>query len=76
MTAAIADSSVHDSQAPCQSPCGSPNPRWSEIQTASNPIASAAVAIARMSDQRGVAPSIDPSTKGRFSPRVGVMRRC
>ena len=60
--AASADSSVHDSHAPLHAPSGSPKPRWSETQTASNPTASAVVAIARMSCQRGVAPSIEPST--------------
>ena len=61
-------SSVIDSQAPLHSPAGSPNPRWSETHRVSKPIASPAVAIARMSVQRGVAPSIAPSTYGRFSP--------
>ena len=64
VTAASAVSSVHDSQAPVQPPSvsGSPKPTWSETQTASKPIASASSAIARRSAQRGVAPSIDPST--------------
>jgi hypothetical protein len=62
VVAASALSSVHDSQAPCHSPSGSPKPTWSEIQTASNPSSSAVVAIARRSAHRGVAPAIDPST--------------
>ena len=66
---ASAENSVIDSQAPLHSPAGSPNPRWSEIQSVSKPTASPALAIARMSAQRGVAPSIDPSTYGRFRPR-------
>ncbi len=60
--AASALRSVHDSHAPLHEPSGSPKPRWSETQTASSPTASAVVAIARMSAQRGVAPSIEPST--------------
>ena len=66
--AARADSSVHDSHAPVQSPSGSPNPTWSETQTASKPTDSAACAIARMSDERGVWRSIEPSTRFRFNP--------
>ena len=73
---ASADSSVIDSHAPLHAPAGSPNPRWSETQSASKPTASPAVAIARMSAHRGVAPSIEPSTYGRFRPRDIVIDRC